>query len=197
LARQRKEENARIRFLSREEYDRLCKAIRESYPDQLPAFVVSVNTGMRLTEQYTIEWNQVDLKRRMFRLNKTKNGSARTVHLNSDVVAVLEPLQGKGQKATDRVFPSDTADFKTSDWFGECLKAAAITGYTWHCNRHTACSWLSMASGTMKDIQEMGGFKTIVMAARYAHLSPDHKLSIVERISSKYAKEQAALQGQH
>lgn len=196
LVRQRKEENARLRFLSREEYDRLSNAIRKSYPDQLPAFVVSVNTGMRLTEQYTIEWNQVDLKGRTIRLNKTKNGSARTVHLNSDALAVLEPLQGRGHKATDRVFPSDTADFKTSEWFGECLKAAAVTGYTWHCNRHTACSWLAMAGGTMKEIQEMGGFKTIVMAARYAHLSPDHRLSIVERISSKYAKEQAALQGQ-
>jgi integrase len=196
LVRQRKEENARLRFLSREEYDRLCNAIRESYPDQLPAFVVSVNTGMRLTEQYTIEWNQVDLKRRTIRLNKTKNGSSRTVHLNSDALAVLTPLQDKGHKATDRVFPSDTSDFKTSEWFGECLKAAAITGYTWHCNRHTACSWLAMAGGTMKEIQEMGGFKTIVMAARYAHLSPDHRLSIVERISSQYAKEQAALQGQ-
>lgn len=195
LVRQRKEENSRLRFLSREEYERVCSAIRQKFPEQQPAFIVSCNTGMRLTEHYTVEWNQVDLKRRTIRLNKTKNGSARTVHLNSDAVAAIESLHRKGQKATDRVFPSYTSDFKTSDWFGECLKEAGVTGYTWHCNRHTACSWLAMAGGTMKEIQEVGGFKTITMAARYAHLSPDHKLSVIERISSQYAKQEAARQG--
>jgi hypothetical protein len=42
-----------------------------------------------------------------------------------------------------------------------------------------------MVGASTKEIQEAGGWKTIAMAARYAHLSPAHKLSVVERIASK------------
>lgn len=61
---------------------------------------------------------------------------------------------------------------------------AGITGYVWHCNQHTFCSWLAMAGATIKEIQEAAGHKTITMSARHSHLSPAHKLSVVERIAS-------------
>jgi hypothetical protein len=41
-----------------------------------------------------------------------------------------------------------------------------------------------MAGATIKEIQELAGHKTITMSARYAHLSPDHKLSVIDRISA-------------
>ena len=40
-----------------------------------------------------------------------------------------------------------------------------------------------MAGATIKEIQELAGHKTITMSARYAHLSPDHKLSVLDRIT--------------
>jgi site-specific recombinase XerD len=64
------------------------------------------------------------------------------------------------------------------------LEEAGITGYVWHSNRHTFCSWLAMAGATIKEIQEAAGHKTITMSARYSHLSPEHKQSVVERIAS-------------
>ena len=51
LVRQRKEGTGRLRFLSREEYDRLHKVITARFPEHLAEFVVSVHTGMRLSEQ--------------------------------------------------------------------------------------------------------------------------------------------------
>jgi site-specific recombinase XerD len=56
--------------------------------------------------------------------------------------------------------------------------------YVWHCNRHNYCSWLAMAEASIKEIQEAAGHKSITMSARYSHLSPEHKLSVVERIAS-------------
>jgi hypothetical protein len=41
-----------------------------------------------------------------------------------------------------------------------------------------------MAGATIKEIQELAGHKTITTSARYAHLSPDHKLSVIDRIAS-------------
>jgi hypothetical protein len=40
-----------------------------------------------------------------------------------------------------------------------------------------------MAGVSIKEIQEAAGHKTITMSARYSHLSPEHKQSVVERIA--------------
>jgi hypothetical protein len=63
-------------FLSRDEYDCLHKVIEVRFPEHLAEFVVSIHTGMRLSEQYSCLWSQVDLERRTIELTKTKNGSA-------------------------------------------------------------------------------------------------------------------------
>lgn len=185
LVRQRKEGAGRLRFLSHEEYDRLHKVIAKRFPGHLAEFVVSVHTGLRLTEQYSCSWSQVHLDRRTIELTKTKNGSARTVHLNSDAVAAIESLRYPGQRPSDPVFPREGVKgrFDTRSWFQPSLEDAGITGYVWHSNRHTFCSWLAMAGATIKEIQEAAGHKTITMSARYSHLSPAHRLSVVERIA--------------
>jgi hypothetical protein len=41
-----------------------------------------------------------------------------------------------------------------------------------------------MAGATIKEIQELAGHKTVTMSARYAHLSPDHKLAVIDRIAA-------------
>src|ERR1035437_3317261 len=81
------------------------------------------------------------------------------------------------------VFPRQGTSFDTRSWFQPCLAQAKITGYVWHSNRHTFCSWLAMAGATLKEIQELAGHKTITISARYSHLSPDHKLSVLDRIT--------------
>ncbi len=186
LVRQRKEGTGRLRFLSREEYHKLHKIIWKRFPEHLAEFVVSVHTGMRLSEQYTCTWSQVHLDRRTIELTKTKNGSARTVHLNSDVITALESMRRPRQHPSDPVFPREgnKGRFDTRSWFQPCLEEASISDYVWHCNRHTFCSWLAMAGASIKEIQEAAGHKTITMSARYSHLSPAHRLSVVERIAS-------------
>src|ERR1700743_1628644 len=90
LVRQRKEGAGRLRFLTREEYDRLHKVIGARFPEHLAEFLFSVPHGMRLSDQYSCTWSQVDLERRTIELTKTKNGSARTVHLNTDALRSIE-----------------------------------------------------------------------------------------------------------
>ncbi len=183
LVRHRKEGGGRLRFLSRDEYDKVHKVIAKRFPEHLAEFVVSVHTGMRLTEQYTCTWSQVHLDRRTIELTKTKNGSARSVHLNSDAVAAIETLHHPARRPGDPVFRRQGKSYDTRSWFYPCLGEAGITGFVWHANRHTFCSWLAMAGASIKEIQEAAGHKTITMAARYSHLSPAHKLSVVERIA--------------
>ena len=119
-------------------------------------------------------------------MTAAKEGSARTFHLNSDAAAALESLRRPRQRPSDPVFPREgsKSSFDTRSWFHPSMEDAGITGYIRHCNRHTFCSWLAMAGASIKEIQEAAGHKSITMSARYSHLSPAHKLSVVERIAS-------------
>lgn len=183
LVRMRKENNARLRYLSRDEYKTLSEIILRDNPRQHPAFIVSVYTGMRWGEQFSLTWNQVDFKRRIIRLTETKNGSARNVPLNSIAFEALRSQQKLVlHKPTDNVFP-EAGDY-CRFWFEPAIKEAGINGYTWHNNRHTFCSWLAMAGVSIKEIQELAGHKTITMSARYAHLSPERSASASERLVS-------------
>jgi integrase len=185
LVRQRKEEGGRKRFLSREEYERLLAAILKLSPEHADDFIASVHSGMRLSEQYTVDWSQVFLDQGTIELSKTKNGMQRTVHLNDDVLAAVRRLHTKPHRKHDRVFSLTGNTMTTKDWFLPCLAEAEITAYTWHCNRHTFCSWLAMAGATIKEIQEAAGHKTVSISAQYSHLSPPHVQSVVHRISTR------------
>jgi integrase len=183
LARHRREPKGRQRFLSREEYKTLHNGIAESYPEHLAEFVVSVHTGMRLSEQYSLKWRQVDFARKRIELTETKNTEPRTVHLNQVALDALESIRPVKPKPADLVFTSATKNFQQRAWFDPCVASVGIDDYTWHNNRHTFGSWLAMAGASAKEIQEAGGWKTIQMAARYSHLSPSHTCSVVDRIT--------------
>ena len=51
-------------------------------------FDIALNTGMRKSEQYTLEWPEVSLTRKRIRLDKTKNGSEREIPMNKTCLAV-------------------------------------------------------------------------------------------------------------
>ena len=122
----------------------MCEAIRKRFPEHLPEFVLSVNTGMRLDEQYSCTWSQVDRSRRAIDLTETKNGTARAIHLNPDALAAIQSVRQPRQKPADKVFPREGSQdrYDTRSWFVPCLAEAKITGYLWHSNRHTsALGW--------------------------------------------------------
>jgi integrase len=148
---------------------------------------------MRRSEQFTLGWDQSDLKARRIHLLKTKNGSDRAIPLNSIAVAALErqhEISGDGE----RVFV--TEDGKPfirkaiRRWFEEAVAKANIKDFSWHCLRHTFCSRFVMAGVPLKTVQELMGHKTIQMTARYAHLSPGHLQNAVELLSEKTATKQ-------
>jgi integrase len=77
LVRQRAENNGRIRFLTEAEETNLRDAIRERFPEHEAELSISLGTGMRLSEQYTLAWKNIDFERREINLDRTKNGSPR------------------------------------------------------------------------------------------------------------------------
>ena len=66
-----------------------------------------------------------------------------------------------------------------------CAKAK-LEDATPHVLRHTFASRLAMAGVDLRTIQELGGWRSLKMVERYAHLSPSHKAEAVERLASKF-----------
>jgi hypothetical protein len=58
----------------------------------------------------------------------------------------------------------------------------AQSGVTWHALQHTFASRLVAAGVDLRTVQELGGWKTLSMVQRYAHLSPDHLAAAIEKI---------------
>jgi len=58
-------------------------------------------------------------------------------------------------------------------------------------NRHSFASRLVMAGVDLRTVQELGGWKTLGMVQRYAHLAPSHLQAAVERLVSSNAVELA------
>ena len=61
-------------------------------------------------------------------------------------------------------------------------EAARLDGVTWHALRHTFASRLVAAGVDLRTVRELGGWRTLSMVQRYAHLSPGHLVAAVEPI---------------
>ena len=173
--KRRTENNNRVRFLSDEEE---CALLKETDPRFHSHLLPSIHTGIRMSEQYSLRWPQVDFERRHLFLPQTKNGDSRDVPLNGTASAALEKLYAESEG--DFVFPNAESP---RGWFLSAVERAGLKDYTWHCNRHTFASRLVMAGVDLHTVGELLGHRTAQMTKRYAHLSVNHKQSAVERIS--------------
>ena len=63
-------------------------------------------------------------------------------------------------------------DSKTA-WLSACRRAG-IEDFRFHDLRHTWASWLIQSGVPLSVLQEMGGWESIEMVRRYAHLAPNH-----------------------
>jgi integrase len=65
---------------------------------------------------------------------------------------------------------------------GAAQDPAQLDGYTWHANRHTWASRLTMAGVDPRTIMALGGWSNMGMLARYSHLTPGHLQAAVEKL---------------
>ena len=54
----RAEANGRIRFLNDAEEKRLRAVVAKLYPHRMPDLTIALGTGMRLSEQFSLTWDQ-------------------------------------------------------------------------------------------------------------------------------------------
>ena len=155
LVKLRHENNGRMRFLTEDEERRLRDVLLKPCPEHLPELTISLGTGMRLSEPYSLTWEQIDFSRKEINLEQTKNGSARTIPMNRDVLQAFETLHKMDAPCplSSRVFWLHSPRY----WFLPALADAKIVRYRWHDNRHTFCSRLAMRGENLKGSSSLPG----------------------------------------
>ena len=176
------EPKRRVRFISREEAERLLAEL----PEHLAAMArFSLATGLRKSNVTNLQWSQVDLKRRCawIHADQAKAGKAIKVPLNSEAMVVLRGQQGKHPVY---VFShrgrAPIRQLNTKAW-RNALERAGIEHFRWHDLRHTFASWHVQAGTPLNRLQELGAWESIEMVKRYAHLDASHLAEDAERIA--------------
>ena len=178
----------RTRFLLPDEYDQLHAAATDHLR---PLLTYLVCTGSRLGEALALDWQQVDL--RAGRVNvwadQTKAGKRRLVDLPPAAVRALSGMAHRDGPVfrTNRGEPyRPSADgyggqIKTA-WRAACAKAG-IEHATPHDLRHTWASyWYRALTPDPFRLQQAGGWSSVELVARYAHLVPEGHAAAIRRI---------------
>ncbi len=177
-----KENNQRLRFLEREEIDKLLDNCCEHLK---PIVIVALHTGMRKGEILGLKWHDIDIKRNIIHLSDTKNGEKREVPMNAvvqkTIIGVLK--HPESQYIFCNKEGKAYGDIKKS-WL-TAVEKSGIVDFHFHDLRHTFASQLVMSGVDLNTVRELLGHKSLEMTLRYSHLSPDHKKRAVDLLGQR------------
>jgi integrase len=179
------EARPRIRYLTRQEYDRLMQS---AAPHLCPIIEIAVQTGMRSEELLSLTWDQVSLDRREITLTRTKSSLPRVIPLSDAAVTVFVAMD---RHVTSRhVF----CDMSTGARYGSVKKAfraacrrAKIENFRFHDLRHTFASWAVQGGMDLYRLSRILGHATTQMTARYAHLATADLHDAIQKVATNTA----------
>ncbi len=177
-----REDEGRLRFLEREEIKRLY----DSCSDHLKSIVaLAVVTGMRKGEILSLKWPDVDFRRKIITILKTKGQKKREIPIGVGIFRLL--LKQRKHPDSPYIFchkdGKRIGSFKKA--FKTALKRAGIEDFTFHDLRHTFASHLVMSGVDLKTVQEIMGHASFKTTLRYAHLARNHKRRAMEIFDSQ------------
>jgi len=172
-----KENNNRIRFLEKEEMQRLicnCEGLLKAI------VIVALNTGMRRGEIFNLKWADIDLRSNIINIYESKSGKKGEIPMNKLVIETLKGIRKR--KNSPYVFCRPTGknyrDIRKS--FLTACKKSDILDFRFHDLRHSFCSHLVMSGVDLRTVKELMRHAKIETTMRYSHLSPNHKSDAVE-----------------
>ncbi len=175
------------RFLTKEE---CAKLIQEIDPELKPIVVTFVHTGLRMAELVNLQWQDVDLKRKVLKVRDKENWSTkageRDIRLNETMLKLFRKLRSVGVSGEVYVFRRPDGQQYTPKLrrrFAAETKRIGLAGVTrLHTLRHTFASHLVMAGVDLPTVQKLMGHSSIETTMIYAHLAPDHLQGAVDKL---------------
>jgi integrase len=180
-------DNRKMRFLTHEESEAIMSKLREVSPQVADMALLSLDTGMRAGEIFSLIWENVNIDAGQIRVVDAKAGN-RTAYMTERVKVMLKAFdcdQGL-------VFPSRTGE-KIKQISKTVERAISSLGLndgiedrrnraTFHSLRHTFASRLVENGTDLYTVKELLGHSTLAMTERYSHVSNVSLQSAVNRM---------------
>jgi integrase len=169
------EPKVRVRWENQETIAALIRVM--TLPWMRDAALVAVSTGVRESELFGLTPAHIDLAQRNAWVmhEHAKSKRARAVPLNDDACAVIERRLHQNKQY---VFTRDTGNRRITrhDYcvFKRACRDVGIEDFRWHDLRHTWASWHVQQGTPLMVLKELGGWETLEMVQKYAHLAPSH-----------------------
>lgn len=164
--KQYRENRTPPKFLTIEERDKFLKAAKGSVV--YPAIATGLYAGLRLGELKRLSWNEIDFDKNIITVKISKSGKFRTVPLNENLKAILEPIARRLGDKQSLCF-----DLKNQQREIERVSEKAEIKARWHTLRHTFASLLAQSGVSIYKIAKWLGHSTTRTTELYAHLQPN------------------------
>ena len=165
-----------------------------------PIFIVFAYQGLREQENLQLQWEDVDFKRAVLFIRKSKNGEARQIPMHKKVwITLARHWIKSGKPITGHVWLNNRrkpyTDTRKIGCGGSPIRKAHINalerlkrdyGIEIKCRvhdwRHDWASRMVMAGVDLITVQRIGGWKSLHMVKRYATLSKKHESDAINKI---------------
>ncbi|MDA1370233.1 MAG: site-specific integrase [Proteobacteria bacterium] len=174
-------EKRRVRWLKREEADRLLASLPIHLAEMMR---FSLATGLRQNNVTQLKWSEVDMARSCawIHADEAKGKKAIAVPLNETALAVLRRQEGVCPTYVFTYQGKPVARANNHAW-RKALKRVGIENFRWHDLRHTWASWHIQQGTPLHVLQELGGWSDASMVRKYAHLSASHLMAYADSLS--------------
>ena len=175
------------RYLSLQEIQDLADALEQMNPKR-PMFVALIRllllTGARLSEIRTLEWEFVDLDKKVLNLPDSKTGK-KTIWLNEDDCEVIKGIPRiEGNPFVIVGLKENSCLVGTGKQWAELLRTAGIKSARKHDLRHTFASVGVQNGISLQEVGELLGHRNSITTQRYAHLAKDQIAASNNKIGS-------------
>ncbi len=183
----RKFSNARERYLTATEAERLRKAVAASANPQLSSIVgLLLLTGARKSELLQAQWQHVDLERKVWFIPTSKTGKSRHVPLSQPALDCIDQLARFA--GCPWLLPNPETRKPYSDIKRAWTTARAVAGLPdlhIHDLRHSAASFMINAGIDLYAVGRILGHADHQSTQRYSHLANDTLMKAVEAGAAK------------
>lgn len=181
----------RNRRLTPAENKRLLAAV-DAYSNPMFSWIVRIalETGMRLSEIAGVRVGQVDMHKRVVRLENTKNSSPRTVPLTKAATGTFQAALDNPLRPpeTDLVFFGEPGKdgvrrpYLFDKAWSDAKKTASLVDFRFHDLRHEAVSRLVEAGLSDQEVAAISGHKSMQMLKRYTHLRAEDLVGKLDKL---------------
>ena len=177
------EPKKRVRWITKDEAGCLLDCLTLDWLKDVVLFALL--TGARMTEILTMTWDKIDFTKHIAIVTAdiAKSGRARALPLGKEAIALLRKRETK--RVSQYVFHRGKGKLIAEidrESFYRATEKAGIQDFRFHDLRHTWASWHVQSGTPLMALKELGGWETIEMVQKYAHLNANHLLEYTNHV---------------